>query len=71
MSINSEFVTHRQWDGCARRIERKNLELHGSSLTSSGIARKANDFIIEIQDDQKGMMVKKGWRDAMKAELQK
>ena len=63
-----EFVSNRTFDNYAKRIERKNMEQNGQSLTYSGIARRANPFIVDIQTDRKGMLVKVGWREAMKQE---
>ena len=64
--VDSEFVTNRQWDSYATRIMNKNLKLNGHSLTQSGICRRANDFILDIRSDQGGMLVKTGWREAMR-----
>lgn len=66
--MDSEFVTNRQWDSYATRIMNKNLKLNGHSLTRSGICRRANDFILDIRSDQGGMIVKIGWREAMRKE---
>lgn len=66
--MDTEFITNRQWGSCAVRIMNKNLKAHGKSLTQSGIARRANDFILDIRSDQGGMIVKTGWRDAMRKE---
>ena len=65
----TEFVTNRQWDSCATRIMNKNMKERGHSLTQSGIARRANDHIVDIQSDNGGMIVKPGWREAMKGEI--
>jgi len=65
----TETVTFAQWDNYAKRIERKNLRECGRSLTFSGIANRANRFVIDIQPDHKVMIVKKGWREAMKQEV--
>ena len=62
---NLEFVTDKQWLGVARRLEKKNLKKVGESLTYTGIARAANYFIVETQSDRGGMLVEKGWREAM------
>lgn len=67
-SLDTEFVTHRQWNGYASRIQNANLKKHGTSLTATGIARRASTFILDIQNDRNGMVVKKGWREAMKRE---
>lgn len=64
----TEFVTDRQWDSYATRIEQSNLKQLGRSVTRSGIARRAQSFIVEIQPDRRGMIVKKGWRKAMRKE---
>lgn len=62
----TEFVTNRQWDGLASRIERSNLKKTGKSLSRTGIARRAQSFIVDIQPDKNGMIVRRGWRDAMR-----
>ena len=64
--MDTEFITHRQWDNYAKRIEKRNLRQHGSSLTFTGIARRASGFIVEIRAE--GMVVYKGWREAMKSQ---
>lgn len=64
--MDTEFVTDAQWDSYAHRVMSANLKRDGHSLSPSGIARRANTFIVDIQSDRKGMIVKKGWREAMK-----
>lgn len=64
----TEYVTYQQWDRQASAVMRANFKRCGSSLSSSGIEHRAHSFIIEIREDQKEMIVKKGWRDAMKDE---
>ncbi len=64
--METEFITHRQWDNYAKRIEKRNLRQHGSSLTFTGISRRASGFIREIRAE--GMIVYKGWREAMKTQ---
>ena len=64
--MNTEFISHRQWDNYVKRIEKRNLRQHGSSLTFTGISRRASGFIVEIRAE--GMIVYKGWREAMKAQ---
>lgn len=59
----TEYVTSCQWESYARRIENKNLKETGTSLTATGIARRAYSHIIET--DRGIMLVKKGWREAM------
>lgn len=62
----TEGVTNRQWDAYARRIENANMKAEGHSLTASSIARRANSFVVDIRSDTNTMIVKKGWREAMK-----
>ncbi len=62
----TEFVTDRQWDGLARRLQNRNLKTHGKSLTATSIASKANSFIVELQPWRGGMIVKVGWREIMR-----
>ena len=54
MNENTEIITYKQWDGYAIRVMNKNLKKFGRSLTQSGISRRANDFILEIQSDRNG-----------------
>lgn len=65
----TEFVTHQQWDGCARRIVKANLRSQGSSPSEITIARRAKSFIVDIYSDGSGMVVRKGWRQAMREEV--
>lgn len=62
---NFEFISSITFENYAKRIEKKNLKENGESLTFTGIARKANNFIIEIIDND--YKIKIGWREAMKA----
>lgn len=64
--MDIQFVTDKQWDGLAHRLEKINIRIWGQSLSATGIAREASSFIVEIQSDKKGMLVKDGWREAMK-----
>jgi len=66
MSEETEFVTNRQWDGLARRLERRNLKERQTSLSALAISNAANKYIVEIQSDRDGMIVRAGWRDAMR-----
>ena len=69
--METEVITYRRWDSYAKRIERKKLKERGKSLTFTGIERRANDYIVEVRPDEKTMVVKKGWREAMKKEEEK
>lgn len=62
--METEFITHEQWDNYARRIERENLKKHGRSLSFSGIGRRASACIVDIQE--RGMVVQVGWRQVMR-----
>ena len=64
----TEFVTDRQWDGQARRIERQGFRERGSSLTVASIQRRAQGYVVEMRDG--GRIARKGWREAMKQEPQ-
>jgi len=62
----TEYVTSKQWESYAKRLERKNLKENGRSLTFIGIASGANGHIVEIQSDNGLMIVSSGWRESMK-----
>lgn len=64
--VDTEIVTHRIWDGYARRLERANLRREGRSLSFTSIAAQANPFIVELFSKD-SMIVRKGWREAMKS----
>jgi len=62
----TEWVSCKQWENYAKRIERKNLREKGTSLTFSSIERRAYPYVVEVRPDQKVMLVKVGWREAMR-----
>ena len=64
--MKTEFVTYRQWEGYARRLERTNLRNRSESLTAVGISRGAEDCIVEIQSDRGGILARAGWKAAMR-----
>lgn len=66
-TVKTEYVTDRMWYGYAKRLERKNLRERGRSLTYSGIAARASEFVIELRGEAEPMFVRHGWREAMKA----
>ena len=67
---DTEFITYQQMDRHARRIEKKNFDTLGYSLSFTGISRFANPFIICLhpgRDDEHGEIeIRKGWREAMR-----
>jgi hypothetical protein len=64
MKRNTVFVTHKQWESQQKSIMRANLKAFNRSLSCAGM--RAGDYIIEIQDDRKGMIVYADWRTALK-----
>ncbi len=58
--MTTEFVTHQVFDSYARRLAKK------STQHVNDIIRAAYPHIIVIQDDKKGMIVRPGWREAMR-----
>ncbi len=62
----TEFVTNRQWDAYASRVFNANIKRASHSLSPAGISRRAQAHIVEVRDG--GMVVKAGWREAMKRE---
>lgn len=65
-SEQHEFVTDKQWDAYCSRVFNANIKRCGSSLSPTGISRRAHSHIIEHRDN--GLIVRKGWRVAMKIE---
>jgi hypothetical protein len=62
-----ETVNDKAVDQYAKRLERQMLKQYGCSLTFGTIARASNPFVIEIRPDQKIMIMREGWREAMQA----
>lgn len=60
-----EFVTNHQWNSYAAKLERKHIREHRKSLTSGSIVQRAASYIVDLQPDKSGMVVKAGWRQAM------
>lgn len=67
--MDTESVTHHQWDNYAKRLEKKNLREFGTSPTFTTISRKVNKFTVDIREE--GIIVHKGWRQAMKQAAQR
>ncbi len=66
MENETEIITIKQWDNYSWRIEKRNLDRKGESLSATGIANRANNFIVWVSDEK--MCVLKGWRVAMATE---
>lgn len=64
--LETETISFRQWDNYAKRIETANLKACGASLTYLSISIRARKYIVEERSDNKTMIVRKGWREAMK-----
>lgn len=64
--MDYEYINSKQWQSYAKRVERANMKANGQSLTFGGIASRANQFIVELRGEGT-MVVRKGWREAMKA----
>lgn len=62
----TEVIKGKQWDSYARRIERRNLKANGSSLSAASITMRARGYIVDIRNDEGTMVVRKGWREAMR-----
>ena len=54
----------------AKSLERRTMKKYGCSLTFGTIARASNPFVIEIRPDQKIMIMREGWREAMQAKAE-
>ena len=66
MKKQSEIVTGKQWDSYAQRVYREQMKRDGHSVTASTIARRAGHLIIEIYHGEDKMLVRPGWREAMR-----
>jgi len=65
--MTTELITYRQWDQMIGRAFKAQVRAHGIAHSRATISNKCNSFVVEIRDDDKTMIVKKGWREALKA----
>lgn len=63
---DEERITFQQWDAAASRVFNKNIKEHGHSLSPVNIQRRAYYFIVDVRSCENTMVVRKGWRQAMK-----
>jgi len=64
----TEIITYKQFDMAVRRVFNKNMKERHTSFCEPTIARRANDFIVDIREGEKTMCMIVGWRDALKVE---
>lgn len=66
--MNHEEISYKQWDSCAKRAQNAELKKSGRATSFASISNLvgAQKFILEIISDRKRMIVRKGWREAMK-----
>ena len=62
-STDTAWITIRQWQRYARRLERRHLRQYGRSWSATTIAQRARACIEEIQTER--IRVRAGWRRAM------
>jgi hypothetical protein len=62
-STDTAWITIRQWQSYARRLERRHLRQEGVSWSATTIAQRARACIVEIQTER--IHVRAGWRCAM------
>lgn len=60
---DTEFITEKQLMAYAKRIEKRNMQARGTSITFTGLARLANPFIVVLNEND--IEIKKGWRQAI------
>lgn len=61
-----EYISNKAWMSYAKRIERERMKAKGESLTFTAIARAAHGFIVESRSDDATLIVRRGWRAAMR-----
>jgi len=66
MTTSNRFVSDRQWDSYARRCERNELKEHGTARAAVTISNVCGRYIIEERPDHKLVLVREGWREAMR-----
>lgn len=65
--MGNSIITSKQFQSYAKRCERVAMKENGESLTVGGIASRANEHIIEVRDNGKTLIVRDGWKEAMRA----
>ena len=64
----TEMITFQQWDGAIHRAVRANLKERGTSPSPATISNQlGHTWTVEIRSGEKTMLVKVGWRQAIKA----
>ena len=66
-----ETVNDNAVERYAKSLERRMIKQCGCSLTFGAIARASNPFVIEIRPDQKIMIMREGWREAMQTQAER
>ena len=68
IELLTEMITFQQWDGAIHRAVRANLKERSTSPSPATISNQlGHTWIIEERSDERTMLVKKGWRQAVKA----
>jgi len=64
------YISGKQWQEYAQRIERDNLRSHSTSPSATAIRTRAQHFIVEKIKARNGLNVRDGWKNAMRGEYE-
>ena len=62
----TEIVSGRQWDQMVGRAFKSAVRRNGIAHSRATITNLCHSYIVEVRPDEKTMIVKKGWREALK-----
>ena len=66
MSTEIEIITYQQWDAAVSRAVNAQMKVNHRAMTHSSVCNRTHRYIVEIRDGERTMIVKAGWRQAIK-----
>ena len=65
--MTTEIISDRQWDHMVGRAFKSAVRRDGIAHSRATITNLCHNCIVEVRPDEKTMIVRKGWREALKA----
>jgi len=65
--VTTEIISDRQWDQMVGRAFKSAVRRDGIAHSRATITNLCHSYIVEVRPVEKTMIVKKGWREALKA----
>jgi len=65
-STVKEIITYKQWDIAVGRAFNAEIRRAGIASSRGTISAKCHQYVIEVMDDRQCLLVREGWRLAIK-----